>query len=66
MRDIWGGAECIKTVEIAAHKLLTVLRTAPACHSEEQQSCDVGVSQAGTQFAATKEILTSDVPSSSE
>ncbi|MDE6862432.1 MAG: hypothetical protein K2J31_06830 [Alistipes sp.] len=36
------------------------------CHSEEQRSCDVGVSLSGALFAATKEILTSDVPSSSE
>ncbi len=36
------------------------------CHSEERRSCDVGVSLAGALFATTKEILTSDVLSSSE
>ena len=53
-------------MEIIVHRFLTAHRMTHVRHSEEQRSCDVGVSQAGALFTATKEILTSDVTSSSE
>ncbi len=37
-----------------------------SCHSEEQRSCDVGVLRTGAYMPTKTEILTSDVPSSSE
>ena len=54
-------------MEIVTHRFLAYVRNDnPLSLRGAGKDCDVGVSQAGAQFAATKEILTSDMPSSSE
>ncbi len=68
--------QCTQTIharqsdEPAAHRYPAYVRNDKRYHSEEQRSCDVGVSLSGMQRKEVcppkREILTSDVPSYSE